>query len=44
VKVPGLVRRFAAEGGRSTNFLSMVIRVVAVQHLTKLLPGVGGGR
>ncbi len=44
VKVPGLVRRFATEGGRSTNFLSMVIRVVAVQQLTKLLPGVGGGR
>ncbi|MET8147844.1 hypothetical protein ACIBSW_24820 [Actinoplanes sp. NPDC049668] len=44
VKVPGLVRRFATDGGRSTNFLAMVIRVVAVQQLTRLLPGVGGAR
>lgn len=44
VKIPGLVRRFATEGGRSTNFLSMVVRVVAVQNLSKLIPGVGGGR
>ncbi|MBB4738331.1 hypothetical protein BJY16_001790 [Actinoplanes octamycinicus] len=44
VRIPSLVRRFAMEGGRSTNFLSMVIRVVAVQHLARLLPGVGGAR
>jgi hypothetical protein len=35
VKVPGLVRRYATSGGRSTNVLGAVVRVVVVQQLTR---------
>jgi hypothetical protein len=28
VRIPGLVRRYVTQGGRSPNFLGMVIRVV----------------
>jgi hypothetical protein len=44
VKVPGLIRRFVTDGSRSTNVLSMVIRVLPAQQLTRLLPGIGGTR
>ena len=33
VRVPGLVRRYVTQGGRSPNFLGMVVRVVVVQQL-----------
>ena len=41
VRVPGLVRRYATEGGRGNNFLGMVVRVVLVQQISRALPGVG---
>lgn len=41
VKIPGLVRRFVSQGGRSPNFLGMIVRVVVVQQLTRALPGAG---
>ncbi|GAA2617240.1 hypothetical protein [Paractinoplanes durhamensis] len=40
VKIPGLVGRFATES-RNNNVMGAVVRVVTV---TRLLPGVGGGR
>ena len=45
VKVPGLMRRFATSGGgRSPNFLGMIVRVVVVQQLTRGLRISGAGR
>jgi hypothetical protein len=41
VKIPGLVRRYAAQGGRSPNVLGAIVRVVVVQQLARALPGVG---
>jgi hypothetical protein len=43
VKVPGLMRRYAATGARNTNFLGMVVRVVLVQQLARRIPGAGRG-
>jgi hypothetical protein len=39
VKIPGLVRRYATQGGRGPNFLGAVVRVVIVQQITRNLPG-----
>ena len=44
VKVPGLMRRFATSGGRSPNFLGMIVRVVVVQQLTRGLRIPGAAR
>jgi hypothetical protein len=41
VRIPGLVRRYVTQAGRSPNFLGMVIRVVVVQQLTRRVPGLG---
>ncbi|MCY1141513.1 hypothetical protein OWR29_26245 [Actinoplanes sp. Pm04-4] len=41
VRVPGLVRRYATEGGRGNNFLGAVVRVVIVQQISRTLPGIG---
>ncbi|WP_430788231.1 conjugal transfer protein TrbL family protein [Actinoplanes sp. G11-F43] len=41
VRVPGLVRRYATEGGRGSNFLGAVVRVVVVQQISRALPGIG---
>jgi len=41
VRIPGLVRRYVTQGGRTPNFLGMVIRVVVVQQLTRRVPGLG---
>jgi hypothetical protein len=41
VRVPGLVRRYVTQGGRTPNFLGMVIRVVVMQQLTRRVPGLG---
>jgi len=41
VRIPGLVRRYVTQGGRTPNFLGMVIRVVVVQQLTRRIPGLG---
>jgi hypothetical protein len=41
VRIPGLVRRYVTQGGRSPNFLGAVIRVVVVQQLTRRVPGLG---
>jgi hypothetical protein len=41
VRIPGLVRRYVTQSGRSPNFLGMVIRVVVVQQLTRRVPGLG---
>jgi hypothetical protein len=45
VKIPGLVRRYAAQGGKSPNLLGMVVRVVLIQHVGKAvkIPGVSRG-
>jgi hypothetical protein len=44
VKVPGLMRRFVTQSGRSPNVVSTVIRVVITQQVAKLV-GIGrGGR
>jgi hypothetical protein len=43
VKIPGLVRRYIMQGGRTPNFLGMIVRVVIVQQLTRGL-GRGFGR
>src|SRR6266498_2576268 len=43
VKIPGLVRRYVTQGGRTPNFLGMIVRVVIVQQLTRGL-GRGTGR
>jgi hypothetical protein len=43
VKIPGLVRRYVTQGGRTPNFLGMIVRVVIVQQLTRGL-GRGAGR
>ncbi len=43
VKIPSLVRRYATQGGRTPNFLGMIVRVVIVQQLTRGL-GRGAGR
>ncbi len=37
VKVPGLVRRYVTQGGRSPNVLGTVFRVVVVQRLTRVV-------
>jgi hypothetical protein len=39
VKIPGLVRRYASQGGRSPNILGTVIRVVVIQQLSRAAPG-----
>src|SRR6266498_2603200 len=41
VRIPGLVRRYVTQGGRSPNFLGAVLRVVVVQQLTRRVPGLG---
>lgn len=41
VKIPGLMSRWAASGGRQSNVLGMIARVVVVQQITRTLPGVG---
>jgi hypothetical protein len=41
VKIPGMVRRYATQGGRGPNFLGAVVRVVIVQQITRNLPGTG---
>jgi hypothetical protein len=41
VRIPGLVRRYVTQGGRSPNFLGAVIRVFVVQQLTRRVPGLG---
>jgi hypothetical protein len=41
VRVPGLVRRFATEGGRGNNVLGAVVRVVVVQQISRAIPGIG---
>jgi hypothetical protein len=41
VKVPGLVSRYATDGGRSNNVLGAVVRVVIVQQISRALPGIG---
>ena len=44
VKIPGLVRRYVTAGGRTPNFLGMIVRVVIVQQLTRGLGrGIGQG-
>jgi hypothetical protein len=43
VKIPGLVRRYVSQGGRSPNFLGMIVRVVVVQQLSRAVPGLGRG-
>jgi hypothetical protein len=40
VKVPGLVRRYVTGGGRGTNPLGAVVRIIVVQQLTR---GLGRG-
>lgn len=42
-RVPGLVRRYVTQGGRTPNFLGMVVRVVVVQQLSRAVPGLGRG-
>jgi hypothetical protein len=42
VKIPGMVRRYAAQGGRGTT-LGAIVRVVVVQQLTRAVPGLGRG-
>jgi hypothetical protein len=41
VKIPGIVSRYVAQGGRSTSFVGTVVRVVIVQQLAKAvrIPG-----
>lgn len=41
VKIPGLVRRHISTGGRPTNMLGMIVRVVLVQQISRTLPGAG---
>jgi hypothetical protein len=41
VRVPGLVRRYATDGGRGNNVLGAVVRVVVVQQISRALPGIG---
>ncbi len=44
VKIPGLVRRYVTQSGRTPNFLGMIVRVVIVQQLTRgLSRGIGPG-
>jgi hypothetical protein len=43
VRIPGLVRRYVTQGGRTPNFLGMVVRVVVVQQLSRAVPGLGRG-
>jgi hypothetical protein len=42
VKIPAMVRRYAAQGGRGTT-LGAIVRVVVVQQLTRAVPGLGRG-
>ena len=46
VKIPGLMARWAASGGRQNNILGMIMRVVVVQQIGRSLriPGLGRGR
>ncbi len=41
VKIPRLMSRWAASGGRQSNVLGMIARVVVVQRITRSVPGVG---
>jgi hypothetical protein len=41
LKVPGLVRRYATDGGRNTNFLGAMVKIIFVQQISKALPGIG---
>ena len=41
VKIPGIMSRWAASGGRQSNVLGMIARVVVVQQITRALPGIG---
>lgn len=41
VKIPGLVRRYVAQGGRGQNVVATLVRVVVVQQLTRAVPGLG---
>lgn len=41
VKVPGLVRRYATEGGRGTNVLGAMVKVIVVQQISRAIPGIG---
>ncbi|XVV10887.1 conjugal transfer protein TrbL family protein [Actinoplanes sp. CA-131856] len=41
VRVPGLVRRYATEGGRGGNVLGAMVRVVVVQQISRAVPGIG---
>ena len=43
VRVPGLMRRLVTAGGRNTNVLGAVVRVVVVQQLGRAVPGLGRG-
>jgi hypothetical protein len=43
VKIPGLIRRHVTQGGRTPNFLGMIVRVVVVQQLSRAVPGLGRG-
>jgi hypothetical protein len=38
VRIPGLMRRLVAPGGRSPNLVGMVVRVVLVQQLSRAIP------
>ena len=39
VKIPGLMARWAGQPGRGTNVVGAAVRVVAVQQLTRTIPG-----
>jgi hypothetical protein len=41
VKIPALTRRYITAGGKSPNFLGMIVRVVLVQQISKSIPGLG---
>ncbi len=41
VKIPGLVSRYVTAGGKSPNFLGMIVRVVLVQQISRTVPGLG---
>ncbi|MEU4218929.1 hypothetical protein [Actinoplanes sp. NPDC026623] len=41
VKVPGLVRRYATEGGRGTTVLGAMVKVIVVQQISRAIPGIG---
>jgi hypothetical protein len=41
VKIPGLMSRYVTAGGKSPNFLGMIVRVVLVQQISRSVPGLG---